>query len=163
MFRFILFFILGVLSYPICAQNGKPSFSILGGYEINYFGKNGLIHPRFEHKNNILEFGTNYNFSDGFSNNPVLGIGIYYGYKLAEKNKWSAELGIEYRRQKPLRIVNIQTICYTSSMVYSINENWRAISRIGYGVATERSASAGSFDQFNNITGSVSILCAYIF
>lgn len=154
--------LLGMLFTPqIFAQKDSLSTQIMAAYEVNYFGKNSLIHGRFVLKNHVLETGLNYNFSDGFSTNPVLGVGLYYGYQVISSDKWKAELGAEYRRQKPLTIVNIQTWCYTSTIQYIITNKVSTLTRLGYGVATERSASAGSFDQFNNITGSLSLGCVY--
>ena len=60
---------------------GRQSFQTKN--EINYFGKNGFLHGRFVKKNHVMEAGINYNFSDGFSDNPVLGVGVYYGYQIS--------------------------------------------------------------------------------
>ena len=149
------------MSKLISAQNEEVVSQLSTGYEINYFGINGFMHGRFIKKNHVMEAGINYNFSDGFSDNPVLGVGIYYGYQISTLKKWSTAIGLDYRRQKPLKIVNIQTWCYTTSVEYSHNKNWSLLSRIGYGVATERSASDGSFNQFNNLTGSLFLSCVY--
>ncbi len=159
--RFSIVCILCLMSLIVSAQNKDVVSQLSTGYEINYFGKNGFLHGRFVKKNHVMEAGINYNFSDGFSDNPVLGVGVYYGYQISTSKKWSAALGLDYRRQKPLKIVNIQTWCYTTSIEYIHSKYWSLLSRIGYGVATERSASAGSFDQFNNLTGSLSISCVY--
>jgi hypothetical protein len=159
--RFLFVYIFCLISWFVSAQNKDLVSQLLTGYEINYFGKNVFVHGRFVKKNHVMEAGINYNFSDGFSDNPVLGVGVYYGYQISTSKKWSTALGIDYRRQKPLKIVNIQNWCYSTSVEYSHNKNWSLLSRIGYGVAIERSASAGSFDQFNNLTGSLSISCVY--
>lgn len=160
-YRLIFNLILCLISIFLSAQDKHINRQLITGYEVNYFGKNGFVHGRFLKNNHILETGINYNFSDGFSDDPVIGIGIYYGYQIITSKKWQTALGAEYRRQKPLKIVNIQTWCYTTSVQYNYNSHWSLLSRVGYGVATERSASAGSFDQFNNLTGSVSLSCVY--
>lgn len=162
-FRILFITIFCFVTSFVDAQNEDLTYQLMTGYEINYFGKNGFVHGRLIKNNQIIETGINYNFSDGFSDNPVLGIGAYYGYQIMSTEKWKTALGAEYRRQKPLKIVNIQTWCYSTSITYKYNEQWSLLSRIGYGVATERSASAGSFDQFNNLTGSLSISCVYQF
>lgn len=159
LFVIIFFFKISLVN----AQNEELTYQLMTGYEINYFGKNGFINGRIIKNNHIIETGINYNFSDGFSDNPVLGIAAYYGYQIMSIKKWKTVLGADYRRQKPLKIVNIQTWCYSTSIIYEYNEQWSLLSRIGYGVAIERSASAGSFDQFNNLTGSILISCVYQF
>jgi hypothetical protein len=159
--KLLIIFILSIMSILSSAQDQPFQKQILAGYEINYFGKNSFVHGRFLKNNHIIETGINYNFSDGFSDDPVIGIGLYYGYQVITSKKWKTFLGAEYRRQKPLKIVNIQTLCYTTSVQYNYKPNWSLLSRIGYGVATERSASDGSFDQFNNLTGSISLSCVY--
>ena len=156
-----MIFIFSYMSISLSAQSKPFNKQILAGYEINYFGKNSFIHSRLLKNNHIIEMGINYNFSDGFSDNPVIGVGVYYGYQIISSKKWETSLGAEYRRQKPLKFVNIQTWCYTTSVQYNFKPKWSLLSRIGYGVATERSASDGSFDQFNNLTGSISLSCVY--
>lgn len=163
--RFRLFVILAfVLVYASSfAQYASPKkWSILTGYEVNYTGNNAVVHgvylPAARH---TIEVGLSYNFSDGFATRHVIGLGVSYGYTIAEQGKWIAAIGVDYRRQKPLAIVNIQTITYTTRAQYQLNEKWSAYSRLGYGVAAERARSAGSFTQSNNITGSLSIGCVY--
>jgi hypothetical protein len=143
----------------VAAQAEPDKWAIVAGYETNYMGNNGIIHGRYTIKNHVLELGVNYNFSDGFSANPVIGIGAAYGYQLANTERWNVTTGIDYRRQKPLKIVNIQTIMYTNSVAYKIKPKLWAVTRLGYGLAAERAASAGSFSQNNSLAGNLTIGC----
>jgi len=58
-----------------------------------------------------------------------------------------------------LAIVNIQILTYTQGLVYNLNPKLAVTSRLGYGVAVERAASAGNFSQNNNVTGSFALGC----
>ncbi|MGB1039005.1 MAG: hypothetical protein ACPGYY_10195 [Bacteroidia bacterium] len=160
--RFFCISILCFLIYQTKAQDVKSTWSISSGYETNYTGNNFSIHSNhILFDKHHLGYGVNYNTSDGFSFNPVLGLGLSYGYKVVESSNWSVLLGLEYRRQKPLKIVNIQLINYTTTVKYSLSEKWQLESKVGYGVAAERAASAGSFAQSNNISGMFYFGCGY--
>ena len=140
----------------------RSKWSLLTAYEVNYTGNNAVLHAVYKpHKKQTIEVGLNYNFSDGFAANPVVGMGISYGYSVLQTANWEATIGADYRRQKPLAIVNIQTITYTTKVAYTINQRWSAFTRIGYGLAAERARSAGPFTQSNNITGSLSLGCVF--
>lgn len=147
----------------VCAQDKVPAkWSLLTAYEVNYTGNNAVLHAVYKpHKKQTIEVGLNYNFSDGFAANPVVGLGISYSYSVLQTANWEATIGVDYRRQKPIAIVNIQTITYTTQIAYTINKRWSAFSRIGYGLAAERARSAGPFTQSNNITGSLSLGCVF--
>lgn len=145
------------------AQSESSSWKLQAGYEVNYTGHNTVLHAEYAINNHRIGGGVNYNFSDGFASNPVVGVGLSYGYVVLQNEKWQASLGIDYRRQKPLEIVNIQTLVLANSLEYKFTEHIGALSRIGYGVAIERAASAGSFAQLNNISGLFLIGCVYSF
>ena len=51
------------------------------------------------------------------------------------------------------------TTAYTQGLVYNLNPKLAVTSRLGYGVAVERAASAGNFSQNNNVTGSFALGC----
>lgn len=153
--------VLLIMGTAAFCQN-TPEYSFWSGYEANYSGNNVFIHTRIiTGENHVLEGGLNYNLSDGFSLNPVIGVGISYSYKILSRAKWASTIGVEYRRQKPLKIVNVQTLCYTSGLQYRINDKLKVQTKIGYGLAAERNASAGNFSQFNNISGLFSFGCGY--
>jgi len=154
----LILVIISTLGY---GQNSRE-WSIWTGYETNYSGNNMFLHTRVIVKEkHIVEGGLNYNLSDGYSSNPVIGVGLAYGYNIISSTKWVSTIGVEYRRQKPIPIVNVQTICYTSSLQYNIDSKFSMQTKIGYGLAAERNASAGNFSQFNNITGLFSLGCGY--
>ena len=157
-FWLIPLIILG-LCHNSCAQDKPKKLAVVTAYEASYTGTNGIIHAQYTKKQHQFEAGLNYNFSDGFSNNPVLGIGMAYGLEILTNDKWSVTAGINYRRQKPLAIVNIQILTYTQGLVYNLNPKLAVTSRLGYGVAVERAASAGNFSQNNNVTGSFALGC----
>jgi hypothetical protein len=159
---FILCFTL-VISLAGIAQSESSSWKLQAGYEVNYTGNNAVLHAEYALSKHRIGGGINYNFSDGFASNPVVGVGLSYGYVVLQSEKWQASLGIDYRRQKPLKIVNIQTLVLANSIEYKFTEHIGALSRIGYGVALERAASAGSFAQLNNISGLFLIGCVYSF
>ncbi|HBN02687.1 MAG TPA: hypothetical protein DD396_01440 [Bacteroidetes bacterium] len=159
-FLILSIFILG-LRWSSCAQDIPQQWAILTSYEANYTGTNAIIHGLYIKNHHQLEAGLNYNFSDGFSNNPVIGIGLAYGFEILTNDKWSITSGINYRRQKPLAIVNIQILTYTQGLAYKLNPKLAITSRLGYGVAVERAASAGNFSQNNNITGSFTLGCVF--
>lgn len=143
-------------------QDYHTKWSLLSGYEVNYMGNNAIVHAQYTTSTkHILEAGINYNFSDGFAENPVIGLGFAYGYKVLQNKRWNAVVGVDYRRQKPLAIVNVQTLLYTTSLSYQVYEKWSVYSRVGYGMAAERARSAGAFSQSNNITGSLSLGCVF--
>ena len=139
------------------------SWSIMSGYEVNYTGNNGLLHGVYSFNKHNVDAGLNYNFSDGFTANPIIGIGIGYKYSVINNYKWTAAIGADYRRQKPLEIVNIQLLNYTTSVTYQWGKHFHINSKLGYGIAAERAASAGSFAQSNNISGSFFLGCVYRF
>jgi hypothetical protein len=145
------------------AQSESSEWKLQAGYEVNYTGHNAVLHAEYTLSKHRIGGGINYNFSDGFASNPVLGVGLSYGYVVLQSEKWQASLGIDYRRQKPLEIVNIQTLVLANSIEYKFTEHIGALSRIGYGVALERAASAGSFAQLNNISGLFLLGCVYSF
>ncbi len=146
----------------IAQENAEKRWGILSGHEVNYTGNNAVLHALYEvNRRHTIEAGLNYNFSDGFAANPVIGLGVSYGYTIAARDKWNAAVGIDYRRQKPLSIVNIQTITYATKAKYNITDKWSAYSRVGYGVALERARSSGNFTQSNNISGSFSLGCVF--
>jgi hypothetical protein len=149
------------LYHGTCAQEKPKKWAVLTAYEANYTGTNGIIHAQYTKNNNQLEAGLNYNFSDGFSTSPVLGIGLAYGFEILRNDKFSITSGINYRRQKPLAIVNIQILTYTQGLVYKLSPKIAVTSRLGYGVAAERAASAGNFSQNNNLTGSFTLGCVF--
>lgn len=162
--------ILVVISTFIYANNFVPmkkpqksKWSLQMGFETNYTGNNGFLHAGYSIKKHKLEAGVNYNFSDGFAANPVLGIDLSYSYKVVESYRWSASIGLDYRRQKPLKIVNIQLLNYTTGVTYKWMPKLYLTSKLGYGLAAERAASAGSFAQSNNISGSFQFGCVYRF
>ena len=145
------------------AQSESSEWKLQAGYEVNYTGHNAVLHAEYALSKHRIGGGINYNFSDGFASNPVVGVGLSYGYVVLQNKKWQASLGIDYRRQKPLEIVNIQTLVLANSIEYKFTEHIGALSRIGYGVALERAASAGSFAQLNNISGLFLLGCVYSF
>ncbi len=145
------------------AQSDSTSWKLHAGYEMNYTGNNTVLQAEYAINNHRIGGGVNYNFSDGFTFNPVVGFGLSYGYVVLQSEKWQASLGIDYRRQKPLKIVNVQTLVLANSIEYKFTEHIGALSRIGYGVAVERAASAGSFAQLNNISGLFLVGCVYSF
>lgn len=148
------------LSY--CQDKKDSKWSLLSGYEATYTGNNVILHAACLFANSHeLEAGLNYNFSDGFAANPVLGLGISYGYGILNTRNWKATVGADYRRQKPLDIVNIQTIMYTTKVQYNWQPRWGIYTRLGYGAAVERARSSGSFTQQNSISGSFSAGCVY--
>lgn len=162
-FRIGSVFLVLLIYSSVFSQNKKPQkWSVLSGYEVTYTGNNAVLHavyaPNAKH---TLEAGFNYNFSDGFSANPVVGLGLSYGYTIINESKWKAAVGIDYRRQKPLAIVNIQSLMYTTRAQYNITDRWSVYSRLGYGLAAERARSAGSFSKSNNISGSFSLGCVF--
>ncbi|MFT4598048.1 MAG: hypothetical protein ACJAR8_001568 [Bacteroidia bacterium] len=159
---FILCFTL-VISLAGIAQSESSSWKLQAGYEVNYTGQNAVLHAEYALSKHRIGGGINYNFSDGFASNPVVGVGLSYGYVVLQNKKWQASLGIDYRRQKPLEIVNIQSLVLANSIEYKFTEHIGALSRIGYGVALERAASAGSFVQLNNISGLFLLGCVYSF
>jgi hypothetical protein len=152
-----------VIALAGVAQGESSSWKLQAGYEVNYTGNNAVLHAEYAISNHRIGGGLNYNFSDGFTYNPVVGVGLSYGYVVLQNEKWQASLGIDYRRQKPLKIVNIQTLVLANSIEYKFTEHIGALSRIGYGVAVERAASAGSFAQLNNISGLFLVGCVYSF
>ena len=148
------------------ASNGQlaneSKWSTLAAYEVNYMGVNGIMHGVYSPNNkHDIEAGLSYNFSDGFSFNPVFGVGVSYNYNFINAEKWKSSVGADYRRQKPLSITNIQVLSYTTRAVYKVTSRYDAFIRLGYGVAMERSRSRGAFVQSNNITGSLSIGCVF--
>lgn len=158
---FLIIIILGAALFS-CAQETVSGWSIISGYEANYFGNNVNLQTRYTIKNkHLLDAGLAYNISDGFANNPVLGLDLDYAYKVVNENKLSSSLGISYRRQKPLEIVNIQLINLTHAIQYKFTKNFSVLSTMGYGVAVERSASSRQFSQFNSLSGSFSLRCVY--
>lgn len=158
---FICTYILLVVLTHSYAQ-GVTKWSIHPAFEVNYSGYNSLINIAYTAKEkHVLEAGASYNMSDGFTANPTIGLNISYRYKILASDSWSAAMGIDYRRQKPLAIVNIQTLCYTTNVVYKATKSISIHTRLGYGVAAERARSAGSFTQSNNITGLFQIGCGY--
>jgi len=159
---FIVVLVLGVIGTANAQNEEVSKWSLLTAYEVCYSGNNALLHAVYKPgKKQTIEAGVNYNFSDGFVANPVVGIGISYGYSLLKNAHWEATIGVDYRRQKPLAIVNIQTIAYTNKVAYTIDHNWSVFTRLGYGVAVERARSAGPFTQGNNSTGSFSLGCVF--
>lgn len=160
--RFLSISILCFLALQSKAEEVKKNWSISLGYEANYTGNNFGIHSNHVvYDKHHLGYGLNYNASDGFSFNPVLGLGLSYGYNVVQSEKWTALVGLEYRRQKPLKIVNIQLINYTTSLQYNVNRRLMLESKVGFGVAAERAASAGSFAQTNNVSGLFYLGCGY--
>ena len=95
------------LRHNSCAQDKPKKWAVVTAYEASYTGTNGIIHAQYTKKQHQFEAGLNYNFSDGFSNNPVFGIGMAYGLEILTNDKWSVTAGINYRRQKPLAIVKL--------------------------------------------------------
>ncbi len=161
---FRLFSILLLLNSTVASgQKKMPSkWSLLTAYEVNYTGNNAVLHTVYKpHIKHTVEFGVNYNFSDGFAKNPLIGIGVSYGFSALQTASWDATLGMDYRRQKPLDIVNIQIITYTTKVAYIIGPKWSILTRLGYGLVLERARSAGPFTQSNNITGSSSLGCVF--
>jgi hypothetical protein len=152
-----------VITLAGIAQSESSSWKLQVGYEVNYTGHNAVLHAEYALSKHRIGGGINYNFSDGFASNPVVGVGLSYGYVVLQNEKWQASLGVDYRRQKPLEIVNIQTLVLANSIEYKFTEHIGALSRIGYGAALERAASAGSFAQLNNISGLFLIGCVYSF
>jgi long-subunit fatty acid transport protein len=149
-----------VMTYSYSQSVAK--WSLYPALEVNYTGYNSLINLAYTVKEkHVLEAGASYNMSDGFTANPTIGINISYRYKILASDRWSAAMGIDYRRQKPLDIVNIQMLCYTLNMTYRATKSISIHTRLGYGVAAERARSAGSFTQSNNITGLFQIGCGY--
>ena len=155
----LTFVLLGIQTLGIA----QSKWSVLGAYETNYMGNNMIVHLNYTQDKHQIQVGPNYNLSDGFSNNPVVGIGISYFYKVLSSDKWEASIGVDYRRQKPIKIVNIQTILFANSVSYKVLPKLFLNTRLGYGVAAERAASQGSFTQSNNISGALSIGCVYQF
>ena len=152
-----------VITLAGIAQSKSSSWKLQAGYEVNYTGHNAVLHAEYALNKHRIGGGVSYNFSDGFATNPLVGVGLSYGYVVLLSEKWQASLGIDYRRQKPLEIVNIQTLVLANSIEYKFTEHIGALSRIGYGVALERAASAGSFAQLNNISGLFLLGCVYSF
>ena len=154
-------FIFAILCVASYGQDKINSWSVLTAYEANYTGTNGIVHVQYTRSIHQFEAGLNYNISDGFSDNQVLGIGLAYGFKIVNSEKWNVTSGINYRRQKPLAIVNIQILTYSQELAYKLNPKIALTSRLGYGVAAERAASAGNFSQNNNLTGSFTLGCVF--
>ncbi|NNJ54590.1 MAG: hypothetical protein HKP14_00580 [Bacteroidia bacterium] len=149
------------MSFKLVAQD--KSFGLRTGLETNYTGINALLNGVYEINNHTLELGINYNLVDGFSNSPVIGQNFSYSYTLAKRNKLSTFIGFEYRRQKPIKIVNVQLIMYSMGMEYKFTEHITAHSKVGYGVAAERALSSQSFSQSNILTGYFQLGCGYQF
>jgi long-subunit fatty acid transport protein len=161
-FRNIFLIGLFIVTYNVSvAQESTKKWAMMGAYEVNYTGRNAILHAQYHINNHELEAGVNYNFSDGFSNNPVVGVGLSYSYVVLHNEHWSLAAGLHYRRQKPLAIVNIQTITYTNGLTYHWKPKIAFTARLGYGVVAERAASAGNFSQNNNLTGSFTLGCVY--
>jgi hypothetical protein len=159
-FKSILIAIACIVSYTnVQGQNNQQKWALLAAYEANYTGQNSILHALYSKQKHQLEAGINYNFSDGFAANPVIGLGFGYGYTILQDSHWTLRSGVGYRRQKPLTIVNIQILTYTQTMEYRLSKRLSAASKLSYGVAAERAASAGSFVQQNNITGSFTLGC----
>lgn len=155
---------LGLYTTAIAQNSEKKKWSVMAGYEVNFMGNNALIHlQHFRKEVHLLEGGVSYNLSDGFADRPVLGLDIGYGYRLLSKDKWSMYTGVDYRLQRPISILNIQTITYTQSIQYRPIARVQATARVGYGVATARARSAGTFTQTNSPTGSLLLSCGYLF
>lgn len=154
---------LGISVSEVFSQKVQNSWIPTAGYEANYSGNNIFLRGLYitSTKHNLM-VGLSYNYSDGFSNNPVVGIDLGYGYTVVENDNWQSTIGVDYRRQKPISNINVQTICLSQTLSFHIAENWIAQSKIGYGIAVERNASAGQFSQFNNLTGLFSLGCGYI-
>lgn len=161
--RIICLYAILHIVYLATAQKDTNSWHLQAGYEVNYTGHNTILHVEYALNNHLLGGGINYNLSDGFASNPVLGIGLSCGYIVVQNKKWQSSISVDYRRQKPLKIVNIQTVVLAQSVKYQINNHLGALSRIGYGFAAERTASAGSFAQFNNVSGLFTVACVYSF
>jgi len=159
---FLLSVFLCVFGNSQAQQSTANKWSLLAAFEVNYTGNNSVLHALYSPVDrHSIEAGLNYNFSDGFSANPVLGFGVSYGYSIVKGKNWQAAIGMDYRRQKPLSIVNIQVLTYTTKASYQITDRLSAYSRLGYGLAVERARSAGAFSQSNNITGSFSLGCVF--
>jgi hypothetical protein len=160
--RLSIFICLLLLVMTFSYAQGMRKWSIHPAFEVNYTGYNSFVNLAYTAKeNHVLEAGVSYNMSDGFTTNPTLGLNISYRYKILNSDRWSAAIGADYRRQKPLAIVNIQTLCYTTNMTFRATKSISIHTRLGYGVAAERARSAGSFSQSNNITGLCQIGCGY--
>ena len=145
-------------------QTKEHQWNVISGFEVNYTGNNTFL--RIQHigkKNHLLEAGVSYNVSDGFADRTVLGIDLGYGYRLLTKEKWSLFTGVDYRLQRPIKILNIQTLTYTNTLNYFLLPQVMASVRLGYGVATARARSAGVFTQTNSPTGSLMLSCGYLF
>lgn len=151
-----------IVNSSFCEEKKDSKWSLLSGYEATYTGNNAVLHAAYiSRDNHVLEAGLNYNFSDGFASNPVIGFGMSYGYNILNYSKWQTSIGADYRRQKPVDIVNIQTLMYTTKVQFNWHPRWSIYTRIGYGVAVERARSSGSFTQQNSVSGSFSTGCAY--
>jgi hypothetical protein len=158
----VVLFAFGIKSFGKMYLPSKHyPWSLMMGFESNYTGNNALLHGSYLFQRSEIDAGLNYNLSDGFSANPVLGFGLGYQYKVVYNRKWSASIGLDYRRQKPLKIVNIQLLNYTTGVTYKFGEHFNIKSKLGYGLAAERAASAGSFAQSNTISGSFYLGCVY--
>ena len=156
------FFVAVLCSISSYAQSPKADWSALVGYGLSYSGTN--VHAearRVGQKGHVFDLGLLYNLSDGFTNRPVPGVRLFYGYQILKSERWDVVTGLSYVREKPLKIVNIQMLNYATSTSLKLNEKLSFRTQIGYGVALERAASAGAFSQSNNISGALSLGCAY--
>ena len=160
--KIVVFFVAALCSISSNAQAPKADWSALVGCGISYTGYN--VHAearRVGQKGHVLDFGLLYNLSDGYTNRPVPGVRLFYGYQILKSERWDVVTGLSYVREKPLKIVNIQMLNYATSTSFNLNEKLTLRTQIGYGVALERAASAGAFSQSNNISGTLSLGCVY--
>ena len=160
-FRYSLVLMLLIMCLNLSAQD--KSLGLRGAIETNYTGINTALTGVYQFNNHAIELGVNYNLSDGFSNSPVIGQSVSYHYKVAERNNLSSSIGLEYRRQKPIKIVNIQLVMISMGMEYRFTDHILAHSKLGYGLASERALSAQSFSQSNILTGFIQLGCGYQF
>ena len=136
----------------------------LRSWDTDYLTPELTCTPKLEgvgQKGHVFDLGLLYNLSDGFTNRPVPGVRLFYGYQILKSERWDVVTGLSYVREKPLKIVNIQMLNYATSTSLKLNEKLSFRTQIGYGVALERAASAGAFSQSNNISGALSLGCAY--
>ena len=159
--RYSIFFLLVILGVHVKAQD--KSFGLRAALETNYTGINTSLNGVYKFNHHSLELGFSYNFSDGFSNNPVIGQNLSYHFTLAERNKMSSTIGLEYRRQKLIKIVNVQLIMISMGLEYQFTDHILAHSKLGYGIASERALSSQSFSQSNILTGFIQLGCGYHF
>jgi len=158
--------ILSLMLLLFCKQSFAQKhldISVGTSLETNYTGYNISLNSTFVYSKNSIGLGVNYNLSDGFINNPVIGFEFDYKYKIVDNKKWSSWVGGDYFHQKPINNLNIDALFYTFTQKLNLLNNFFLVNHLGYGVAIESTKLSGRKVTSNSITGLFNVGCEYQF